>query len=49
MNDLTTTRGRAVPAMPLGWLRSEIDRLFDDYRPARSIFNFASPAPVRRS
>lgn len=28
---------------PVGWLRNEIDRLFDDFsfaRPARSIFNF---------
>lgn len=28
---------------PLGWLRDEIDRLFDDFplgRPARSLFNF---------
>lgn len=26
---------------PLGWLRNEIDRLFDDFRrPVRSVFNF---------
>lgn len=34
---------------PLGWLRGEIDRLFDDFgRPGRSIFNFGSQsiAPV---
>jgi HSP20 family protein len=32
-----------LPAHPLGWLRGEIDRLFDDFnvgRPVRSIFNF---------
>lgn len=32
---------------PLGWLRSEIDRLFDDFgRPARSLFNFGNRFPV---
>jgi HSP20 family protein len=34
---------------PVGWLRTEIDRLFDDFgKPARNIFNFRSrgPAPV---
>lgn len=30
-------------AEPMGWLRSEIDRLFDDFeRPGRSIFNFGT-------
>lgn len=32
-----------APASPLGWLRGEIDRLFDDFsfaRPPRSAFNF---------
>lgn len=31
------------PANPIGWLRGEIDRLFDDFsflRPTRSAFNF---------
>lgn len=34
---------------PLGWLRTEIDRLFDDFgRPTRSVFNFGQRglAPV---
>ncbi len=32
------------PASPIGWLRGEIDRLFDDFgRPATNLFNFASP------
>lgn len=36
---------------PVGWLRSEIDRLFDDFgRPGQSIFNFdtrgGSPVPA---
>lgn len=30
---------------PMGWLRGEIDRLFDDFgQPSRSAFNFAMPA-----
>lgn len=38
-------------AEPVGWLRSEIDRLFDDFgRPGQSLFNFGSrgslPAPA---
>lgn len=60
MNDLTNIpvnqapsskprRDVAVPGEPFGWLRSEIDRLFEDFgRPARSAFNFGlrSLAPV---
>ncbi|WP_246611057.1 Hsp20/alpha crystallin family protein [Aquisediminimonas profunda] len=52
MNDATkavakpTTAAR-MPAFdvgPVGWLRSEIDRLFEDFgRPSRSAFNFAMP------
>ena len=37
-------------AEPVGWLRSEIDRLFDDFgRPGQSLFNFGtrgSPVPA---
>ena len=43
MNDQTPVpvKERAARETPLGWLRTEIDRLFDDFgRPARSIFNF---------
>lgn len=57
MNDVTPTPEknrspatfRDFSTEPFGWLRSEIDRLFDDFpRPARSIFNFAprGAAPV---
>lgn len=46
MNDLTPAPMKSQPAafdQPLGWLRSEIDRLFDDFRrPVRSVFNFGS-------
>lgn len=48
MNDLTpaTTPARPTqPGTPLGWLRTEIDRLFDDFGgPARNIFNFGASA-----
>lgn len=58
MNDVTNvpvTRARSAHSLldrpfgePLSWLRTEIDRLFDDYGPARSIFNFGTRplAPV---
>jgi HSP20 family protein len=49
MNDLTTVpaKSQAGSETPLGWLRTEIDRLFDDFgRPASSIFNFGAFAPV---
>jgi HSP20 family protein len=45
MNDLSTAPTKQPPAAfdaPIGWLRNEIDRLFDDFRrPMRSVFNFA--------
>lgn len=48
MNDMTSTPAstRAASAeTPLGWLRTEIDRLFDDFgRPARNLFNFGASA-----
>lgn len=48
MNDLTPAPVKIRPAAveaPLGWLRTEIDRLFDDYgRPARNLFNFGASA-----
>ena len=55
MNDVSNvpvTRSRSVPSLfdrplgePLSWLRTEIDRLFDDFgHPTRSIFNFGSKA-----
>lgn len=58
MNDTTsvpakqsTQTAERTPANPLGWLRGEIDRLFEDFsfaRPARSAFNFpAAFDPVR--
>ncbi|WP_037565892.1 Hsp20/alpha crystallin family protein [Sphingomonas sp. UNC305MFCol5.2] len=47
MNDLTPAHtARRATGAPLGWLRTEIDRLFDDFGPARSLFNFGSLAPV---
>lgn len=54
MNDVTSTtpaKARAATVRdllaplnePMGWLRSEIDRLFDDFgRPARSAFDFGT-------
>ncbi|GAA0316531.1 Hsp20/alpha crystallin family protein [Sphingomonas oligophenolica] len=48
MNDLASSAAKTRPTpveAPLGWLRTEIDRLFDDFgRPARSIFNFGASA-----
>jgi HSP20 family protein len=56
MNDIAKTPARQAAAAPLldtapmNWLRTEIDRLFDDFgQPARSIFNFgarATPVPA---
>jgi HSP20 family protein len=45
MNDLTTTPA-ARRSTPANWLRTELDRLFDDFGPARSLFQFAGLAPV---
>ena len=47
MNDLTSVpaKSRAVARAdsPLGWLRNEMDRLFDEFAPpARGIFNFGA-------
>jgi HSP20 family protein len=53
MNELSTTTtkdttpaarpARAEVASPMSWLRTEIDRLFEDFaRPSRSAFNFAA-------
>jgi HSP20 family protein len=55
MNEVTNipvTRSRSVPTLfdrpfgePLSWLRTEIDRLFDDFgHPTRSIFTFGNKA-----
>jgi HSP20 family protein len=50
MNEITKTPPALTPANrlpmaeggPVGWLRGEIDRLFDDFgRPGQSIFSFA--------
>lgn len=47
MNDLTpATTDRRSTVAPFGWLRTEIDRLFDDFGPARSLFNFGGATPV---
>jgi HSP20 family protein len=54
MNDVTTTPAKAVAknpsteVSPIGWIRNEIDRLFEDFgRPARSMFfNPPLTAPV---
>lgn len=61
MNDVTNvpvTKSRSALSLldrpigePLSWLRTEIDRLFDDFgRPARSVFNFGlnplAPVPA---
>jgi HSP20 family protein len=46
VNDLTPAPMKTQPNafdQPLGWLRNEIDRLFDDFRrPARSVFSIGS-------
>ncbi len=43
MTDLTIPpKNRETAPTPFGWLRTEIDRLFDDFAPARSIFNFST-------
>lgn len=45
MNDLTRVPAKtpATTETPFGWLRTEIDRLFDDFgRPGRSLFNFGT-------
>jgi len=54
MNDIFTPARQpersAVPSHPFGWLRGEIDRLFDDFgsgSPPRGIFNFPSIDTVR--
>lgn len=50
MNDMVKTPGGRTPSRrtsladvgPMGWLRDEIDRLFEDIaRPSHSIFNFS--------
>ena len=42
IRDLATQMGD-----PMGWLRSEVDRLFEDFgRPARSVFNFGPRSPL---
>lgn len=57
MNDLsitpTTPAGRSIDratSTPVGWLRQEIDRLFDDFSfglPSRSVFNFPTLDSLR--
>lgn len=53
MNDQSPVpvKARTAQEAPLGWLRTEIDRLFEDFgRPARGIFNFGlnglTPVPA---
>lgn len=46
MNDLTPAPARRQTVAPFGWLRTEIDRLFDDVGPARGLFNFGGTSPV---
>lgn len=54
MNDVAKTPARQtagahlLDTAPMNWLRTEIDRLFDDFgQPSRSIFNFGTrTAPV---
>lgn len=50
MNDVSNVPANRPAASPLGWLRTEIDRLFDDFGPARSAFNFGfrglAPVPA---
>ena len=46
MNDLAPVSTGRRPAPPLGWLRTELDRLFDDFAPSRSLFNFGALSPV---
>ena len=47
MNDPTPVpAGRRSPTTPFNWLRTEIDRLFDDFGPARSLFHFGGLTPV---
>lgn len=47
----TTPRSLVSDGGPMGWLRGEIDRLFDDFgQPGRALFNFpgrgAGPVPA---
>lgn len=47
MNDQSPVpaRSRSLHESPFGWLRTEIDRLFDDFgRPGRGIFQFGAGA-----
>lgn len=48
MNDMVKTPAKPAlsrEASPMGWLRGEIDRLFDDFwRPGRDVFDFATRA-----
>ncbi|UIJ46328.1 Hsp20/alpha crystallin family protein [Sphingomonas cannabina] len=51
MNELSKSPARRQPApSPFGWLRTEIDRLFDDVAPARSFLNLGlggfAPVPA---
>lgn len=55
MNEMTKTPARVTarpvgfdrPASMMNWLRTEVDRFFDDFGGARSVFNFApTAAPV---
>ncbi|WP_213982282.1 Hsp20/alpha crystallin family protein [Sphingomonas sp. dw_22] len=50
MNDVTNVPAKRAAQSPFGWLRTEIDRLFDDFAPARSAFNFGlsgfAPVPA---
>ena len=50
MNEMTKTPARTPTATslrqttPMGWLRGEIDRLFDDFGGSRSLFDFGPSA-----
>jgi HSP20 family protein len=55
MNDVSKVTTAPAPERattnPVGWLRNEIDRLFDDFsfgRPPRSIFNFPTSLETLR-
>ena len=43
MNQITTRKSpdARIPVTPVNWLRQEIDRLFDDFGGARSLFDFS--------
>lgn len=44
MNQITSSKSPPVALGPMHWLRSEIDRLFDDFGGSRALFDFGPKA-----